>query len=139
MKGDIVNFLKLLLNPVKEEGGCIDYSETDDFGNNLCNVQTEAHHAFDTNFCTEEACAAYSARELYNETCFHLKYSPPLTEQQQWILSMFAAGCGVLVSYLSLFCLTVLFSPRYAIFRVFLSSFSLSLLLRVIMILSHRD
>jgi len=43
---------------------------------------------------------------------------------------MFAAGIGVLLSYMSLFCLSVLFSPRYAIFRVFLSSFSLSLLAR---------
>ncbi|CAG5106592.1 Oidioi.mRNA.OKI2018_I69.chr1.g2910.t2.cds [Oikopleura dioica] len=84
-------------------------------------------------FCTQEACDYYNSYiedgDSWNCDCCDLRYKPALNEQQQWILAMFSAIVGVLISYTSLTCLPILFSPRYAVFRVFLSSFTLTLLI----------
>merc|ERR1712130_63490 len=119
------------------EGGCLDYEtplpEIDEGIYNCTVKPPDEDHLVEHDFCNQAACDIYYSRNLNNETCYHLKYGTPLTESQQWILAMVAAIISVLLSYLSLFCLSVLFSPGYAIFRVFLSSFSLSLLIAMAM------
>ena len=60
-----------------------------------------------------------------------LRYYPALTEEQQWSLAIIGAALAIILSYTSLVCLQVLFSQSYGIFRVFLSSFTLSLLIAV--------
>ena len=97
----------------------------------ISSITCEIRDYGDRNFCTEEACQAFYEKELTEEKCNILRYYPALTEEQQWSLAIIGAALAIILSYTSLVCLPVLFSPSYGIFRVFLSSFTLSLLIAV--------
>jgi len=112
-----------------EEGNCItNITHPNGSKEFTCNVDDSINANY-TNYCTQEACQTFYERELTDSTCNKLKYYPALTEEQQWALALIAAVLGIMTSYISLMCLPVLFHPAYGIFRVFLSSFTLTLLI----------
>ena len=109
----------------------MDYDKNHIIDDGISSITCEIKDYGDRNFCTKEACQAFYEKELTEEKCNILRYYPALTEEQQWSLAIIGAALAIILSYTSLVCLPVLFSPSYGIFRVFLSSFTLSLLIAV--------